>query len=241
MVTIGRIDVPKASAVLAETLREKILSGEIAEGTSLPPERELVTQTGLSRATVREALRILESQGLLTIRAGRAGGAFVTRPNSQSVASSIELFLRGGRVKLQSLHDTREAVEPFCAALAARARTDDDLAEMEAASDEMMTDDLATYLAGNVRWHVAVARASHNELLAGFMQAISQAIFEATDLKDFVDAEVRETAVRAHRAITDAIRAQDADAAHRRMMRHVHGFAEAVGSADARGEIDISD
>ena len=69
------VDVPKASDVLARELRERILSGELVEGTPLPAERELVKQTQMSRATVREALRILEVQNLVRVRAGRAGGA----------------------------------------------------------------------------------------------------------------------------------------------------------------------
>jgi DNA-binding FadR family transcriptional regulator len=73
-VQLSPIDVPKASDVLVHDLRERILRGEFAEGTALPPERELVVQTRMSRTTVREALRILEVQGLVRIRAGRAGG-----------------------------------------------------------------------------------------------------------------------------------------------------------------------
>ena len=79
------MEVPKASDVLANGLRERILSGEFPEGTPLPPERELVTQTRMSRTTVREALRILEVQGLVRIKAGRAGGAFVQRAVLKSV------------------------------------------------------------------------------------------------------------------------------------------------------------
>jgi len=94
------MEVPKASDVLANELRERILSGEYVEGTPLPPERELVVQTGMSRTTVREALRILEVQGLIRIKAGRAGGAFVRRPGEESVASSLELLIRGRQIRL---------------------------------------------------------------------------------------------------------------------------------------------
>src|ERR1041384_7768555 len=67
--------VPKASDVLAARLREMILSSGLAEGTPLPTERELVAQSGLSRASVREALRVLETEGLIVTKAGRNGGA----------------------------------------------------------------------------------------------------------------------------------------------------------------------
>src|ERR1700759_1938019 len=99
-IQLSPMKVPKASDVLAHELRERILSGEFAEGTGLPPERDLVVQTRMSRTTVREALRILEVQGLIRIKAGRAGGAFVQHPGEDSVADSLELLIRGRQIRL---------------------------------------------------------------------------------------------------------------------------------------------
>ncbi|GLY40412.1 GntR family transcriptional regulator [Amycolatopsis sp. NBRC 101858] len=242
-VRLSPMEVPKASDVLANDLRERILTGEFPEGTALPPERELVTQTAMSRTTVREALRILEVQGLVRIKTGRAGGAFVQRPGQEAVASSVGLLIRGQQIRLAALLETREAIEPFCARLAARNRTDADLARLDAANKAIADTDgtLAQFLQANVDWHVGVATASHNELLTGMMTALSRAIYTATENEDFVDAEVRKTTVRAHRSITDAIRAQDPDAAVRRMSRHVHAYAEAVLQVDERTDILVED
>jgi DNA-binding FadR family transcriptional regulator len=242
-VRLGPMEVPKASDVLANELRERILNGEYPEGTALPPERELVIQTAMSRTTVREALRILEVQGLVRIKTGRAGGAFVQRPGQDSVASSVSLLIRGQQIRLADLLETREAIEPFCARLAARNRTDADLTRLDAANKAIADTDgtLAQFLQANVDWHVGVATASHNELLTGMMAALSRAIYAATENEDFVDAEVRRTTVRAHRSITDAIRAQDPDAAVRRMSRHVHAYAEAVLQVDERTDILVED
>src|SRR5689334_25133965 len=118
-VRLTPLQVPKSSDVLADDLRERILRGDFPEDTALPPERELVVQTRMSRTTVREALRILEVQGLIRIRAGRSGGAFVQQPGGESVASSLDLLIRGRHLRLASVHETREAVEPSCARLAA--------------------------------------------------------------------------------------------------------------------------
>lgn len=240
-IQLSPMAVPKASDVLAGELRERILTGEFSEGAALPPERELVVQTQMSRATVREALRILEVQGLVRIKTGRGGGAFVQQPGKDSVASSVSLLIRGRQVRLSSLLETREAVEPYCARLAATHRTDDDLAALEAANKAIADEDgtLAAFLQANVDWHVAVATASHNELLTGLMTALSRAIYAATENDRFVDAEVRRVAVRAHRSITEAIRAQDPKAATRRMTRHVHGYADAVLAVDERTEIAV--
>lgn len=156
------LTVPKASDVLAGEVRERILSGEFTEGTALPPERQLVEQTGLSRATVREALRILEVERLLEIRPGRGGGAFVHRPGRESLANTVRLVIRGQRIRLEDLHETREAIEPACAALAARRRTDADLAELDDAHTDLVAadEDIQRFLRANIRWHNAVARAA---------------------------------------------------------------------------------
>ncbi|MER5660291.1 FadR/GntR family transcriptional regulator [Streptomyces mirabilis] len=236
------LTVPKASDVLASEVRERILSGEFTEGMALPPERQLVEQTGLSRATVREALRILEVEKLLQIRPGRGGGAFVHRPGRESLASTVQLVIRGQRIRLEALHETREAIEPTCAALAAVRRTDRDLAELDAAQRDLVEagDDIPRFLRANIDWHSAVARASDNELLIGFMSALSQSIYAATNLEQFMDAEIRSITARAHAKITDAIRDQDGPAAMRRMARHVCGFADAAARVDRRGQVELS-
>ena len=241
--TLAPLEVPKAADVLANELRERILNGEFAEGAALPPERELVAQTRMSRATVREALRILQVQGLVRIKAGRAGGTFVQLPGSESVARSVSLAIRGQQFRLTSLLETREAIEPFCARLAARHRTQDDLATMDQANEALADEDgsLAKFLQANVDWHLAVATASHNELLAGLMTALSKAIYASTENERFVDEKVRRETVRAHRSITKAIQAQDGDAAVRRMERHVYAYAKAVLEVEERTEIPVPD
>ena len=241
-VSLTPLQVPKASDILADDLRERILQGEFPIGTSLPPERELVSQTTMSRTTVREALRILEVQGLLTIRTGRTGGAFVRQPDSESLASSVDLLIRGRQVRMNDLLETREAIEPQCAGLAAIHRTDEDLEALEDHNqriEDTKGSPLSEFLQVNVDWHVAVARASHNELLFGLMRALSQAIYAGTDNQGFVDDEVRSATVRAHRSITRAIQEKDREAAVRRMSRHICSYAEAVREVDPRTEIQV--
>jgi DNA-binding FadR family transcriptional regulator len=237
---LSPMQVPKASEVLANDLRENILTGRFPEGTALPTERDMVSQTQMSRTTVREALRILEVQGLIRIKTGRSGGAFVQRPDGESVANTVSLLIRGRQIRMAALLETREGVEPVCARLAAKYRTDEDLDRLEAANVAIGADGpIEGFLQANVDWHVAVATASHNELLTGFMAALSRAIYESTDNRAFVDAEVRRTTVLAHRRITDAIRDGNIDAALRRMTRHVHAYAEAVAGVENRTAIDV--
>lgn len=242
-ITLGPVDVPKAPDVLARELRERILNGELEEGTALPAERELVKQTQMSRATVREALRILEVQNLVKVKAGRAGGAFVQRPSTASMASSVSMLIRGRQIKLADLMETREALEPYCAELAAVKRTAEDLETLDRANDAIgdPNADLSKFLQANLDWHVGVAIASHNELLIGFMTALSQAIYAVTENASFIDDSVREVTTRAHKSITKAIRDKDAETAGRRMRRHVHTYAAAALKVDQRDSITVED
>ncbi|WP_059021296.1 FadR/GntR family transcriptional regulator [Mycobacterium sp. M26] len=242
-ITLGPVDVPKAPDVLARELRERILSGELPEGAALPAERELVKQTQMSRATVREALRILEVQNLVRVKAGRAGGAFVQRPSTASMANTVSMLIRGRQIKLADLMETREALEPFCAELAAAKRTSEDLERLDRANEAIADPnaDLSRFLLANLDWHVGVAIASHNELLIGFMTGLSQAIYAGTENASFVDESVRDVTTRAHKSITRAIRERDAEAAGRRMRRHVHSYASAALEVDQRDSITVDD
>ena len=225
---LWNLQIPKASDVLASRLHERILSGEIGPGMSLPSERDLVNQSGLGRATVRESLQILEIESLVKKRRGRQGGTHVQHPNSALVARSLEIFILGSRLRLDSLLEVRETVAPTSAALAASRRTDAGLAELErlTAGLEAAFDDVKAFLVAN--WHVAMARMSHNELLAGFMEAIASAILAGTDIADFKSDEIRRDALGAHRRMQQTIRDEDSEAARRRMARHIQAYDAAV-------------
>lgn len=221
------MSVTKAADVLADELRERILTGEFADGAGLPAERDLVTSTRMSRTTVREALRILEVQGLVRIRPGRSGGAFVQRPGAEDMASTVNLVIRGRDIRVTALLETREAIEPFCAGLAAAHRTAEELEVLEEANRAVSAEpgDLAGFLQANIDWHVAVARASHNELLAGLMTALARSIHASTENEMVLGSSARRLTIRQHESITAAIRDRDAEAAVRRMKRHLRSSA----------------
>ena len=227
---LAPIVVPKTSDVLATELRKRILAGALAPGALLPAERDLVAQTGLSRGSVREALRILEAEGLVSTRPGRLGGSVARQPGDESLAKYVSLFVHGRGITLLSLLQTREAVEPSLAALAAQNRTNEELKELVAATErvEKAYADTPLYLRENVAWHCAIATASHNELLRAFMVAISSMVYKASAIENFATEEVRTVVLKAHRRILDAIVAKDANAAERRMARHLAALTAAV-------------
>jgi len=225
---IERIDVPKSCDLLADQLRRQIFSGTYAPGAALPAERELVVQSGLSRGSVREALRIVEAEGLIRTKAGRYGGSVVCLPTDELLARHVAMFAKGRGVTLPALIDAREALEPMVAQLAALHRTADDLRELEAISARLevaMKTDAAGFLEHNVHWHYAVAVASHNDILRGFMASLTGLIHETSHTENLVDDDVRALVARTHRRILDAIVAGDPDAARRRMERHVKAYS----------------
>lgn len=232
MLDISPVNVPKVADVLAAILREKILGGDLNEGMSLPNERDLGSQAGLSRASVREALRILEGEGLIATRIGRNGGSAVVRPSSAAIERSVGIFIRGQHIRFEAVLETRAAIEPPSARFAALHRTDADLEEIEKAHLKLQlasqAEDVPGYVRANLDWHVQVVRASHNELLMAFISAVSQSVYLATDLEGFNSVSVRNAVIRAHRRVMDAIRARDGDAAARRMDRHVAAYISDV-------------
>lgn len=225
---LGRIKVPKSSDVLAERLKQEILNDGYQPGATLPTERELVSTTGLSRGSVREALRILEAQGLVNTRAGRYGGTTVALPTTDQLTSQVNLYAKGRSVSLSALVEVRLALEPMVAALAAKRRTEEDLSNLRAIAERIewaAENDLTAFLEENVNWHDAIAAASHNDLLHAFATSVSGMMFEASQIKEFASPEVRERVLRAHAKILEAIESGDADLARTRVQRDVQAYA----------------
>ena len=231
---LGRIKVPKSSDVLADRLKQEILGDAYQLGSALPTERELVSATGLSRGSVREALRILEAQGLVHTKAGRYGGTTVSQPTNDQLAGHINLYAKGRSLPLRALVETRLALEPMVAALAAERRTEDDLATLRAIAariDWAADSDPEVFLQENVSWHDAIAAASHNDLLQALATSVSGLMFEASKLKEFASTEVRQRVRFAHARILEAIAAGDADLARRRVERDLKAYGEILEAA----------
>lgn len=222
-VKVDRIAVPKPHHVLANHLRDSILRGEIPEGQSLPSERDLVEQTGLSRGAVREALRTLSVEGLVETKHGRLGGSIVRLPGHDSMASAINRFVQGRRISLRSLQETRDVLEPFLARLAAERRTEEQLKELQALQEELVgsADDFREFALVNLKWHHAVARASGNELLATLLYSISHGLEIATMAEEYDTLETRRQVINIHARINDAIARSDPELAERSMRQHM--------------------
>ena len=225
-----RLSVPKASDVLADELRQRIFSGELKEGEVLPVERVLSTETGLSRGSVREALRALELEGLVHTRPGRAGGSFVRRPDTSTFERSLNILVGGQGVHLSALLEAREAIEPAAAALAAKHRTDADIDHLAAATQQMAdaVTNVHLFKEHNVTWHLAVVEATHNEILQAYVGSLWKTISGGIDVERRYTPQTLQETMTAHERIFRAIKAGDEARALGAMAKHATAYRDEV-------------
>jgi GntR family transcriptional repressor for pyruvate dehydrogenase complex len=208
---------PRLYERVASEILAWVTENGLKVGDRLPPERELATRLGVSRATVSQALVAMEVVGVLAVRHGE-GAILVESPG----ASKIVAALRRHAQRLPEVIEAREAMETKLAALAAVRRTDEDLAAMDAALDTMERD-IETGgrgVEGDELFHAAVTAAGHSPLLATLMAEISDLIKE-TRIESLSQPGRPADSLVGHRRIVDAIRARDPQAAGTAMQEHV--------------------
>jgi GntR family transcriptional regulator, transcriptional repressor for pyruvate dehydrogenase complex len=186
-------------------------------GDRLPPERELATRLGVSRATVSQALVAMEVVGMVSVRHG--DGVVLVDPSG---STKVVRALRRHASRLPEIIEARDALETKLAALAAERRTDADLAAMDAAL-ELMVRDIAAGGRGveaDERFHAAVTAAGHSRLLAKLMGEISDLIRD-TRISSLSQPGRPDKSLAGHRKIADAIRAREPEAAATAMREHI--------------------
>ena len=218
---IQRIPKGKTEHV-AQLLLDKIIKADLAPGSTLGTEAELLSQFEVSRPTLRESLRILESNGVLELRPGPGGGIIVTKPSIDILARGLSVFLRLHGIPFMKVVKAREVIEPALAAEAAINGTEADFDEMQASIDRMkeIGKDQPAFIAENRAFHTVVARASGNGVMEIFWATISAlAAGDQTGLK-FSQGNMQHI-IAAHQAVLDACRARDSALAAERMREHV--------------------
>src|SRR2546421_5064821 len=172
--TVGRqMRLPKMAELIAGHLRRQIVRGELAVGESLPSESELMAQFNVSRPTLREAFRILESESLIVVRRGSHGGARVQLPNPDVAAGFMALILQYRGTTLRDLYDARTVVEPACVALVAKNRTKDAISRLRAALDEeRVAGDPASSFHAHVAFHSVLIELTGNQTLHMLMSLL---------------------------------------------------------------------
>lgn len=207
---------------VAQRLLDKIIEAGLAPGSSFGTEAELLEQFGVSRPTLRESLRILESQGVLELRPGPGGGIMVKKPSIDILARGLSVFLRLHEVPFIAVLKTREVIEPALAAEAATNGSEEDFDEMQDSIERMKASgkDQHAFVEENGVFHGIIARASGNEVMEIFWATISAlAAGEHVGLK-FTAGNMQHI-IAAHQGIVDACRARDPAAASEKMKAHV--------------------
>lgn len=212
---------------IADQISELIASGELAEGSRLPSERELAAQLGVSRPSVREAIIALEIAGKVEVR----GGAGVVVAPRRPVALTTGSFEGQGPFELLR---ARELIECGIVAEAARCATAQDLDAIRAAVDEMQRrhDLQLSFDASDREFHVSIARATHNAALVAVVRDAWDlgrgAIWKRME-HHFQTADLRTSILHDHRMISESLDARDPRRARSRMQRHLRRVAREFG------------
>jgi GntR family transcriptional regulator, transcriptional repressor for pyruvate dehydrogenase complex len=213
---------PKTSELIARELVNYIVSGDLAEGQRLPAEHEMVAQMGVSRATVREAMRLLETRGAIVVRPGRNGGPVVRRPRAEDLSEALTLLLQFEGATMLDIIQARLSFEPMIARYAA-SRIKADEVEVLAGTVETMRadlDDHDTFLAENHTFHALIAQVSGNPVLRIFTETL-KSLADGGIVGIRATAERRGDVAGAHERIVEALRAGDPDAAEQAMHDHL--------------------
>jgi GntR family transcriptional repressor for pyruvate dehydrogenase complex len=220
-VNTGRI-----SAEIVEQIKTAIRDGRLGPGDQLPPERDLTRQLGVSRVSVRDALRMLEAHGLIEVRVGARGGAFVTTPAPSLVSEGFADMLRMSDVSPADVTEMRLVFELAMLPLAVERATDDDLAALEAicAASEAEGYDVAR----SAEFHTRLAECTHNEALALFAESFHQPLLRSLQIAKQVAPEMGGTGTREHRELIEAMRDRDVTRAVTIMTAHLARTAERV-------------
>lgn len=212
---LPRRNTQKVSHLLAADLRRQILSGQLAADQQLPPEAELTSQLQISRETLREALRILESQQLVEIKRGRGGGAVVRQPGLDSVAQYVSLLLQVRKTTVAHLEEVRTVIEPPAAELLAQQAGFDTIDTLVALHDaERASQDPLSFVTAVSAFDQAVIEFSNNRTLAViagvFRDIYAGQVYSSIGSNDPASAEqIARRVIVSHSAFIDAARRGD--------------------------------
>jgi len=215
---------------VVEQVQEAIIAGTLKPGSLLPAERELKEQFGVSRGTLREALRVLEQKGLIEIRTGVAGGSIIREVNSEQLSENLGLLIRNRTVSLRDLAEFREGMEGGVAALAVQRGKEQDMALLNG----LLLEAEEHLKKGRKGWdafirtdemlHMALARMSGNQLFISVLESVYYNIH--TYYENYLprNKKILQENFNDLRAIVAAVTGGDAEAARELAQGHVRRF-----------------
>jgi GntR family transcriptional repressor for pyruvate dehydrogenase complex len=216
------VTVARASSAIADQIRTAIVTGRVKAGDRLPPERELAEQFGVSRVTVRDALRSLEAMGLVAVKVGARGGAFVTAPTGSKVAQTMSDMILMSATTPEDIVEARLMVELGTVTLACARASAEDLAHLRELCERGREALAAGTYTRELSWdfHSRLAEAAHNGAVASLTQSFRSSL-SMHPLRVREGARAHELTVAEHGRIVDALERRDAAAARHEMADHL--------------------
>jgi GntR family transcriptional repressor for pyruvate dehydrogenase complex len=231
-VSVGRI-----SEVIVEQVRLLMRQGQLSAGDRLPSERELCQRFGVSRVTVREALRMLEANGLVEIRVGARGGAFVTAPTSRLVGEGIADLISLATLTAVEVTEARMVFELGIVSMVCERATAEDVAALyeicDRSSAALQGDDYPLDL--SAEWHARYARSSHNRAVSMLVESLHGPLLMSLERAREAAPLHGRRGVQEHRTLVDAIAARDVAKATRVMSTHLDRTAKRLAKAQSAG------
>ena len=232
--SIDKVQVPKAAALVAAQLRRQIIMGELPEGELLPPELKLVTALTVSRPTLRQALRILENEGLVRIQRGRNGGTRVSKPSERTASRYLNNLLLFNGATLSDVHTARLLLEPAAVAEIAGKLDADAIGSLRQAVADSTdhTDSVGGRRTGS-DFHVRLVELTGNRSLALFAHLVSGLLDVPIERRHAERLKRREPSQAArlladHARVIDLIEAGAAREAARHWREHLEAVHEVL-------------
>ena len=212
----------KQSVLLARDLANYISEQHLPEGTMLPNEQEMQQQFGVGRNTLREALRLLEIHGVITIRQGRGGGPMVRIPRSSDLSEELQLVLQFRGATLSDIIDARAFLEPIAAAAAAGSISPDALEQLQHSNDTLLAEGAnpERFSQQNHLFHLTINECLHLPVITLILESLENVHDPLAHGIHYPPDRVR-LIVRAHQRIIDRIAAGDGPGAEQMMRRHL--------------------
>jgi DNA-binding FadR family transcriptional regulator len=235
--------------LIADELRSLIVGGELSEGDSLGREPDLVERFGVSRPSLREALRILEAEGLITVVRGALGGVVVHEPNERMTARTAALVLQARNVPLADVHDARSLLEPAAAATIARSsRRRSAAKELTALIDreEASIDDPDAFGAANAELHERLVALAGNQTLTIVAEMLDEIVSRAvTAVSQSGPADqslgTRRRGIRSQRRLVELIAEGDGAGAEAHWRAHMAVVGRVLLGQQATTVVDLID
>lgn len=216
---------------IVDQIQTAILEGKFAAGDKLAPERELVDMFQTSRGTLREALRILEQKGLIEVRLGITGGAYVKDANADLMAENLAMLIRSHDISLEHLAEFREGVEGTVAGLAASRSTEADCQKLSlligqaSGLCERGTSFWSDFVKVDEKIHTEIARIAGNPLYTFVLQSVHENIHRYYNKFLEIGATEMEENFKDLSHIVEAVIRKDSITASREAIQHVRRFS----------------